>query len=187
MPRAGIVCRQTALCRQTAHGGTVLKIVCVLSLACLLMLPAELAAQSRQRRPAARRPAATTRGKKPATDMAATAALRDGRMRVAEKIKTITNFVYLYGRFSKDFENAVGPGGQPDAAANTLKTRLVSSLRTYAKVWTAWSYTFAPRPNSNASTHVWQVSLPEPPAPSRRPLPTNSTPPGVLSSRSLAA
>jgi hypothetical protein len=106
-----------------------LKIVCVLSLACLLMLPAELAAQSRQRRPAARRPAATTRGKKPATDMAATAALRDGRMRVAEKIKTITNFVYLYGRFSKDFENAVGPGGQPDAAANTLKTRLVSSLQ----------------------------------------------------------
>ncbi|MGI9107530.1 MAG: hypothetical protein ACR2G4_14930 [Pyrinomonadaceae bacterium] len=108
-----------------------MKIASVLSLACLLLLlPAELSAQSRQRRSSARRPPATTatRGKKPAGNTAV-AALQDGRGRVAEKIKTITNFVYLYGRFSKDFENAVGPGGQPDAAANTLKTRLVSSLQ----------------------------------------------------------
>ena len=55
--------------------------------------------------------------------------MQDGRTRVAEKIKTISNFVYLYGRFSKDFENAVGASGaQPDATATTLKNRLVGSL-----------------------------------------------------------
>lgn len=111
-----------------------MKLAPALSLACLLLLqPAEGAAQSRQRRTTAKRPAAaSTRGRKPATprnNAAAALALRDGRQRVGEKIKQISNFVYLYGRFSKDFENAVGPGGRPDATANTLKSRLVSSLQ----------------------------------------------------------
>jgi len=110
----------------------------VLSLACLLLLlqPADAtaaaaAAQSRPRRnTTAKRSATTTRGKKPTTrGKAASLALQDGRVRVGEKIKQISNFVYLYGRFSKDFENAVGPGGRPDATANTLKNRLVSSLQ----------------------------------------------------------
>jgi hypothetical protein len=98
----------------------------------LLLLPAaELSAQPRQRRTSAAKRPAATRGRRPATANAATTALavQDGRQRVSEKIKQISNFVYLYGRFSKDFEQAVGPGGQADATANALKNRLVSSLQ----------------------------------------------------------
>jgi hypothetical protein len=111
-----------------------LRFVYVLTLGCLLLLltPAENSAQPRQRRTSApKRPAATTtRGRRPAAATSnAALALQDGRQRVGEKIKQISNFVYLYGRFSKDFESAVGPGGQPDATANALKNRLVSSLQ----------------------------------------------------------
>lgn len=106
-----------------------MRFVYVLTLSCLLLLltPMENAAQPRQRRTSAPK-RSTTRARTPATANAA-AALQDGRQRVGEKIKQISNFVYLYGRFSKDFEAAVGTSGQPDATANALKNRLVSSLQ----------------------------------------------------------
>ena len=95
----------------------------------LLFVPAENSAQSRTRRTSTpKRSTSTTGSKKTATANAALA-LQDGRQRVGEKIKQISNFVYLYGRFSKDFEQAVGPGGQPDATASALKNRLVGSLQ----------------------------------------------------------
>ncbi|HEV7904257.1 MAG TPA: hypothetical protein VGO96_10485 [Pyrinomonadaceae bacterium] len=100
-----------------------------LTFALLLLLPAENPAQTRTRRTSTPKRATTaTRGKRPATGTAALA-LQDGRQRVGEKIKQISNFVYLYGRFSKDFEAAAGTGGQPDATANALKNRLVGSLQ----------------------------------------------------------
>lgn len=97
----------------------------------LLLLPAlEASAQPRQRRTSAPKRSTATRARRPASNTAASAlALQDGRQRVSEKIKQISNFVYLYGRFSKDFEQAVGPSGQADATANALKNRLVSSLQ----------------------------------------------------------
>jgi hypothetical protein len=96
----------------------------------LLLVPAENSAQTRTRRTnTPKRSTAPTRAKRPAASNAAVLALQDGRQRVGEKIKQISNFVYLYGRFSKDFEQAVGPSGQPDATANALKNRLVSSLQ----------------------------------------------------------
>lgn len=109
-----------------------MRFVYALTLTCLLLLlvPAEISAQTRTRRSVTpkRRSTATTRAKNTATANAALA-LQDGRQRVGEKIKQISNFVYLYGRFSKDFEAAVGTGGQPDATANALKNRLVGSLQ----------------------------------------------------------
>ena len=109
-----------------------MRFVYSLTLTCLLLLSltAEGWAQPRQRRTSAPKRPAATRAKRPAANAATAAlALQDGRQRVGEKIKQISNFVYLYGRFSKDFEQAVGPGGQPDATASALKNRLVSSLQ----------------------------------------------------------
>jgi hypothetical protein len=109
-----------------------LRFVYALTLSFLLLplLPAESFAQTRTRRSITPKRTTTTRGRRPAANTAATAlALQDGRQRVGEKIKQISNFVYLYGRFSKDFEGAVGPGGQPDATANALKNRLIGSLQ----------------------------------------------------------
>ena len=105
-----------------------MRFVYALTLTCLLLLlaPAENSAQTRSRRSVTPKRSTATRARNPAT---ANAALQDGRQRVGEKIKQISNFVYLYGRFSKDFEGAVGPGGQPDQTANALKNRLVGSLQ----------------------------------------------------------
>jgi hypothetical protein len=95
----------------------------------LLLTPLENFAQPRQRRASAPKRPTATRGRRPASTAANALALQDGRQRVGEKIKQISNFVYLYGRFSKDFEAAVGQGGQPDATASALKNRLISSLQ----------------------------------------------------------
>lgn len=105
-----------------------MRFVYAFTLTCLLLLsvPAELSAQTRSRRSITPRRSTATRAKNTAN---AALALQDGRQRVGEKIKQISNFVYLYGRFSKDFEAAVGTGGQPDATANALKNRLVGSLQ----------------------------------------------------------
>jgi hypothetical protein len=94
----------------------------------LLLTPVENSAQPRQRRTSAPKRPTATRAGRPAKGNAALA-LQDGRQRVGEKIKQISNFVYLYGRFSKDFEAAVGPSGQADATANALKNRLIGSLQ----------------------------------------------------------
>jgi len=105
-----------------------LRFVYALTLTCLflLLVPAENSAQTRTRRSVTPKRSTSTAARSKGN---AALALLDGRQRVGEKIKQISNFVYLYGRFSKDFEQAVGPGGQPDATASALKNRLVSSLQ----------------------------------------------------------
>ncbi len=80
-----------------------LKLARVLSLALLLALPAGGFAQSRQRRTTTRRP--TTSRRTPARNAnASTTALNEARLRVADKIKVLTKFLYLYARTSKELE-----------------------------------------------------------------------------------
>lgn len=97
----------------------------------LLLFPAVSFAQTRSRRPSAqrRRPAA-------ASSAAKTSSLElvDGRNRVAQQIKDLTRFIYLYGRITKDLETseaqARGSGASSQAAAlsNQARGRLRSSV-----------------------------------------------------------
>ncbi|HEX8180923.1 MAG TPA: hypothetical protein VF525_15360 [Pyrinomonadaceae bacterium] len=93
-----------------------LKLIRVLSLVCLLALTIAAAAQTRPRTtPRRRTPTSTrtTRNAKP-TPAGATA-LNEARLRVADKIKVLTKFLYLYARTSKELEAteaAARTGGQ---------------------------------------------------------------------------
>lgn len=111
----------------------------VLSLACLLLLlqpiDATAAAQSRPRRnTTTRRPAATTtRGKKPTA--ASTSTLNEARIRLTDELKTLTRFLYLYGRTSIGVENnekQARDGGevspQAQAILNRSRTTVLESL-----------------------------------------------------------
>lgn len=76
-----------------------------LSFACFLLLltAADSAAQSRQRRTTpARQPAASSRARKPVT--ASTTTLNEARIRLTDELKTLTRFLYLYGRTSVGVE-----------------------------------------------------------------------------------
>lgn len=91
---------------------------------CLLLSPAPVFAQTRSRRTAQRRrppsPSATSR--------LSSTELNVGRIRVADQIKNLTRFIYLYGRFSKDLELT---GQQREAAevTNRTKASLINNLR----------------------------------------------------------
>jgi hypothetical protein len=119
------------------EGEKILRLVQALSLACLLLLlpAADSAAQSRQRRTTpAKRPAATTaRGRKPAT--ASTTTLNEARIRLADELKTLTRFLYLYGRTSvgvESNEKQAREGGevspQAQAILNRSRTTVLESL-----------------------------------------------------------
>ncbi|MDX6269486.1 MAG: hypothetical protein QOD28_709 [Acidobacteriota bacterium] len=111
-----------------------------LSLACLLLLlsVADSTAQPRPRRSSstpAKRPAATSssRAKKPAT--ASTTTLNEARIRLGDELKTLTRFLYLYGRTSVDIEaneRQARAGGevppQAQAILNRSRTTLLNSL-----------------------------------------------------------
>ncbi|HYP01376.1 MAG TPA: hypothetical protein VER76_14390 [Pyrinomonadaceae bacterium] len=112
-----------------------MKLVPALGLACLLLLPpAGFATQPRQRRTTQRRPAASTRAtKKPAT--ASTSTLNEARIRLTDELKTLTRFLYLYGRTSIGVENnekqareggAVSPEAQ--AILNRSRSTVTGSL-----------------------------------------------------------
>ena len=116
-----------------------MKLVSILSLACLLLLlqPAELSAQSRQRRSAAKRPATSTTGARARKPTAASAStINAARIRLADELKTLTRFLYLYGRTSVGVENnekqareggaAVSPETQ--AILNRSRTTVLESL-----------------------------------------------------------
>ena len=107
-----------------------------LSLACLLLLLSapDAPSQSRQRRTTpARRPAASSaRTKRPA---ATTTTLNEARIRLADELKTLTRFLYLYGRTSVDVEGnerqareagRVSP--QAQAILDRSRTTVVSSV-----------------------------------------------------------
>ena len=82
-----------------------MKLAPALGLACLLLFQsAGLAAQPRQRRSTTpqKRPA-STRAQKPAT--ASTSTLNEARIRLTDELKTLTRFLYLYGRTSIGVEN----------------------------------------------------------------------------------
>jgi hypothetical protein len=112
-----------------------LKFAQALSLACLLLLlpAADAAAAQRQRRTTpARRPAARTPARTPA---ASTSTINEARIRLADELKTLTRFLYLYGRTSVSMESnekQAGEGGQvsPEAQAilNRSRTTVLGSL-----------------------------------------------------------
>jgi hypothetical protein len=112
-----------------------LKFAQALSLACLLLLlPAVDAAAQRQRRTTpARRPAARTPARTPTA--ASTSTINEARIRLADELKTLTRFLYLYGRTSVTMESnekQAGEGGQvsPEAQAilNRSRTTVLGSL-----------------------------------------------------------
>jgi hypothetical protein len=78
----------------------VLKLAYALSLVCLLLLPANSFAQTRQRTTTRR---TTTRGR--STSALSATALNEARLSVAEDLKILTRFLYLYGRTSVGVES----------------------------------------------------------------------------------
>ena len=113
----------------------VLRFVYALTLVCLLLPPAESLAQTRGRRTAQRRPAAGSRARRPAGTTSPTA-LNEARIRVADEVKTLSRFLYLYGRTSVGVESneqqARAGGGElsPQAAqiVNRSRTTLQQSV-----------------------------------------------------------
>ena len=103
-----------------------LKLACALSLACLLSLPMSVVAQTRQRT-AKRRTTTSTTSALNAT------ALNEARLRVADKIKLLTKFLYLYARTSKELEatetQARQGGGQVSPQVAAVLDRNRASLK----------------------------------------------------------
>lgn len=94
-----------------------MKLIASALISCLLLLSSVSAlGQTRSRRTTTpqrrRQPAATT----PATSRLDEARTNTARLQLADQIKSLSRFLYLYGRFSKDFEltgaRAGGDGGQ---------------------------------------------------------------------------
>ena len=112
-----------------------MKLVPALGLACLLLLPhaTHASAQPRQRRTSStpqRRPAATTRAQKPAT-AASTSTLNEARIRLTDELKTLTRFLYLYGRTSIGVENnekQAREGGTVSPEAQAILNRSRSTV-----------------------------------------------------------
>jgi len=109
-----------------------LKFSQALILACLLLLLpiADAAAAQRQRRatPARRPPATSTRAKTPA---ASTSTINEARIRLADELKTLSRFLYLYGRTSVTMEaneKQAGEGGQVSPEAQAIITRSRSTV-----------------------------------------------------------
>ena len=92
-----------------------MQIVRVLSLLCLLALPVASHAQTRQRATPRKRPASTRPTTRSTNKPPNATALNEARLRVADKIKVLTKFLYLYARTSKELEAteaAARTGGQ---------------------------------------------------------------------------
>lgn len=108
-----------------------MKLACVLSLVCLLSLPTINLAQTRPRTSRRRTSTARTRANTNSTTV------NEARLRVADRIKLLTKFLYLFARTSKDIEatEAAARGGgsnnlPPQAAAilDRNKAALLSNL-----------------------------------------------------------
>jgi hypothetical protein len=90
---------------------------------CLLAAPTEAFGQARTRRtstPQRRRATSTPRLDATKTNAA--------RIKLADQVKTLSRFLYLYGRFSKDLELTGAQSGSSDLAAQT-KASLIASLK----------------------------------------------------------
>ena len=89
----------------------------------LLLLPDAATAQSRSRRTSTPR----RRASSSSTQLESVQA-NSGRIRLADQIKTLTRFLYLYGRFSKDLE-LTGAQAQSSDVANRTRAALADNLR----------------------------------------------------------
>jgi hypothetical protein len=101
----------------------------------LLLSAADSQAQRRRRTTPARRPAATTPARRPAA--ASTSTINEARIRLADELKTLTRFLYLYGRTSvgvESNEKQASEGGQISPQAQAIidrsRTTVLGSLRT---------------------------------------------------------
>lgn len=115
----------------------ILRLAQALSLACLLLLlsAADSSAQRQRRTTPSRRPAAATPAKRPT---ASTSTINEARIRLADELKTLTRFLYLYGRTSVGVEaneKQAGESGaqvspQAQAVLDRSRTTVLGSLRT---------------------------------------------------------
>jgi hypothetical protein len=106
----------------------VLRSIRVFSLACLLLLPVAATAQTR-RRSTTRRPTSSSR----TASAPSPTALNEARLRVADKIKVLTKFLYLYARTSKEMEATdaqARQGGELPAQVQSALERNRAQLRT---------------------------------------------------------
>ncbi|MFL6230118.1 MAG: hypothetical protein ACJ741_15205 [Pyrinomonadaceae bacterium] len=96
------------------------------ALCLLLLLPAGALAQTRTRRSsstaAQKRRTASTAAKPDTTQ------INTARIKLADQVKTLSRFLYLYGRFSKDLELSSAQTGASDVAART-RASLLASLK----------------------------------------------------------
>ena len=96
------------------------------ALCLILFAPADAAAQTRTRRtttPQRRRtPTTTTQPGRVNTDVNA------ARIKLSDQIKTLSRFLYLYGRFSKDLEQVSAQAESSQVAAQT-KAALLGNFR----------------------------------------------------------
>jgi hypothetical protein len=95
-----------------------LRVIRLLSLVCLLALPAAAHAQTRRRTTTTRRPAPTTRSKPSPVSVTT---LNEARLKVADRLKVLTRFLYLYARASRDLEATEAQARQAGAQSPTLE------------------------------------------------------------------
>jgi hypothetical protein len=91
----------------------------------LLVLPDAALGQSRSRRTSTQRRRASSSSS--STQLESVQA-NSGRIRLADQIKTLTRFLYLYGRFSKDLE-LTGAQAEASDVANRTRAALADNLR----------------------------------------------------------
>jgi hypothetical protein len=109
-----------------------LQIVRVLSLLCLIALPVASHAQTRQRTTPRKRPASTRTTTRNTNTPPGATALNEARLRVADKIKVLTKFLYLYARTSKELEATEAQaraGGQLPPQVQSALERNRATLR----------------------------------------------------------
>jgi hypothetical protein len=106
--------------------GTVKSIAAATALClCLLAAPVEAFSQTRTRRSVSTAQKRRSSSSMPKLDATQTNA---ARIKLADQIKTLSRFLYLYGRFSKDLELTGAQSASSDLAAQT-KASLIASLK----------------------------------------------------------
>lgn len=109
-----------------------LKRACILTVVCLLMLPAVAMSQQRRRTTTSKRSSARATATQPSSII-----VRDGAGRVAEKIKLLTRFLYLYGGLSSGFQTAdeMARRNQATPAALEQIEKRKSDVRANIRKW----------------------------------------------------
>ncbi|MGH9897943.1 MAG: hypothetical protein ACRD4L_03705 [Pyrinomonadaceae bacterium] len=77
----------------------------------VLLIPSNIPGQQRKRK----------KSTSSAATLSRTAELDQGRRRAAEQIKTLTRFLYVYGRVTKDIESVSATSGQSGRGRETLE------------------------------------------------------------------